>query len=116
MAFGKRRRRSLHCSFCGRDEKAVPTLIAGPAVHICGDCVGRCNDILAGHPTAGFTHWEAMDETTLLAALAPSERAAEALRGVLQRQVDILRGRGVSWAAIGEALGVSRQAAWERFG
>jgi len=85
-------------------------------VHICGGCVGRCSDILAGRPTPDFADWEAMDEDALLAALAPSERAAEALRGVLQRQVDILRARGVSWAAIGEALGVSRQAAWERFG
>ena len=29
--------------------------------------------------------------------------------------VDTLRGRDVSWAVIGEALGVSRQAAWDRF-
>jgi ATP-dependent Clp protease ATP-binding subunit ClpX len=29
--------------------------------------------------------------------------------------VDLLRERGVSWAVIGDALGISRQAAWERF-
>jgi hypothetical protein len=29
--------------------------------------------------------------------------------------VDVLRGRGISWTRIGEALGVSKQAAWERF-
>jgi biotin operon repressor len=29
--------------------------------------------------------------------------------------VDTLRSREVSWADIGEALGVSRQSAWERF-
>jgi biotin operon repressor len=34
---------------------------------------------------------------------------------VLQSQVETLRRRGVSWEAIGSALGVSRQAAWERF-
>jgi biotin operon repressor len=34
---------------------------------------------------------------------------------VLQSQVETLRRRGVSWDAIGRALGTSRQAAWERF-
>jgi len=29
--------------------------------------------------------------------------------------VDVLRGRGISWTRIGETLGVSKQAAWERF-
>jgi predicted transcriptional regulator len=29
--------------------------------------------------------------------------------------VDVLRARGMSWTRIGEALGVSKQAAWERF-
>jgi ATP-dependent Clp protease ATP-binding subunit ClpX len=33
----------------------------------------------------------------------------------LQKTVDVLRGREVSWATIGEALGISRQAAWDRF-
>jgi ATP-dependent Clp protease ATP-binding subunit ClpX len=37
------------------------------------------------------------------------------MRNVLQQQVETLRKRGVSWADIGAALGVSRQAAWERF-
>jgi ATP-dependent Clp protease ATP-binding subunit ClpX len=37
------------------------------------------------------------------------------VRDVLQEHVDILRRRGVSWERIGEAMGVSRQAAWERF-
>jgi hypothetical protein len=34
---------------------------------------------------------------------------------VLQAQVEALRKRGASWDAIGSALGISRQAAWERF-
>jgi len=37
------------------------------------------------------------------------------MRSVLQVQIDTLRGRGVSWSQIGDALGVSRQAVWERF-
>ena len=38
-----------------------------------------------------------------------------AIRTVLETQVETLRKRGVSWAEIGAALGVSRQAVWERF-
>jgi biotin operon repressor len=34
----------------------------------------------------------------------------------MQDIADILRERDVSWAAIGQALAVSRQAAWKRFG
>jgi hypothetical protein len=29
--------------------------------------------------------------------------------------VEVLRGRGITWTRIGEVLGVSKQAAWERF-
>ena len=38
--------------------------------------------------------------------------AAEELRS----SVEVAREAGCSWAAIGKVLGVSRQAAWERFG
>ena len=39
----------------------------------------------------------------------------EATRAVLQAMIEELRQRKVSWEAIGKALGISRQAAWERF-
>lgn len=51
--------------------------------------------------------------------LALVRRAAEAegeVRGLLQQSVDAARGAGCSWAAIGTALGMSRQAAQQRFG
>ena len=43
------------------------------------------------------------------------EASLDAVRTVLQAQIDTLRRRGISWSLIGDALGVSRQAAWERF-
>lgn len=36
-------------------------------------------------------------------------------RAHLQQVVDQARADGVTWAEVGEALGISRQAAWERF-
>jgi ATP-dependent Clp protease ATP-binding subunit ClpX len=38
--------KSLRCSFCGKDEKAVKNLIAGPSVFICKDCVDLCVAII----------------------------------------------------------------------
>jgi hypothetical protein len=62
-----------------------------------------------------FAGWDAMSNEQLLNALGPGYAAVEGTRSILQRQVDTLRERGVSCAAIGAALGVSRQAVWERF-
>jgi len=42
--------------------------------------------------------------------------AFESVDTAMQDIVDILREREVSWATIGHALHVSRQAAWKRFG
>ena len=42
----KRKRRPLHCSFCGKIDDEVAALIAGPDVHICNECIALCNDIL----------------------------------------------------------------------
>lgn len=36
----------LSCSFCGKSQKTVTKLIAGPEVYICNECVSLCNDIL----------------------------------------------------------------------
>jgi ATP-dependent Clp protease ATP-binding subunit ClpX len=109
------RKTSLYCSFCRKDDTRVEKLIAGPGVFICDACVSLCNRILAGKPTPGFAGWDALSDEALLAALGPSTLAVDRVRDVLQEQVDVLRRRGVSWAQIGEVLGISRQAAWERF-
>jgi hypothetical protein len=37
----------VKCSFCGKSNKQVTKLIAGPGVYICNECVGLCGDILA---------------------------------------------------------------------
>ena len=107
-------RRKLRCSFCGRSERDVGKLLAGPKVHICDTCVGACNAILEAVP-ATFAGWDAMTDQQLLASLKPAAATVDATRAVLQSQVETLRQRGVSWELIGGALGISRQAAWERF-
>ncbi len=49
---GKQRRRKrgkadLACSFCGKGQKQVKSLIGGPGVYICDECIDLCNEILA---------------------------------------------------------------------
>jgi ATP-dependent Clp protease ATP-binding subunit ClpX len=36
----------LKCSFCGKSQKQVQQLIAGPGVYICDECVELCNEII----------------------------------------------------------------------
>ena len=43
----EKRDSSLTCSFCGKSQKEVKKLIAGPTVYICDECIGLCNDIIA---------------------------------------------------------------------
>lgn len=37
----------LKCSFCGKSQKQVRKLIAGPGVYICNECIDLCNEIIA---------------------------------------------------------------------
>jgi len=109
-----KRRKKLKCSFCGKSDKEVTRLIGGPGVHICDACVGICNKVLDATPVA-FAGWQAMTDDQLLGALKVAEATVDATRAVLQAQIEELRRREISWDTIGQALGVSRQAAWERF-
>ena len=36
----------LHCSFCGKGQREVKKLIAGPNVFICDECVDLCMNII----------------------------------------------------------------------
>ena len=37
---------TLHCNFCGKSQKEVKKLIAGPGCYICDECIELCNDII----------------------------------------------------------------------
>ena len=42
----RKENKDLSCSFCGKSQKEVRKLIAGPSVYICDECVELCNDIV----------------------------------------------------------------------
>ncbi len=106
------------CSFCLKPKTEVRRLVAGPGVYICDECVALCALLVDGPPSptphlAAWDHAVSVDE-----ALANLPRIAAAgaqverhLAGWVRRARDL----GATWARIGEALGMTRQSAWERF-
>lgn len=115
-------KRQYRCSFCGKAQTDVKTLVAGPGVFICDECVSLCQSVIrkAAKSTTKNEAASLLPDNAstdrLLKTLAGFNGAFESVDTAMQDVVDILRERKVSWAAIGEALSVSRQAAWKRFG
>src|SRR5262245_64269098 len=115
LAPGAARLDILCCSFCIKDKDAVARLVAGPGVYICNECVELCNMIIAEESAPQFGAWNERPDDELLAGLARGQAVVSQADAAVHDYVDVLRGRGISWTRIGAALGVSKQAAWERF-
>src|SRR5947207_3335696 len=45
----------VRCSFCGKSQKQVAKLIAGPGVYICDECIGLCVGIIEDETGAPVT-------------------------------------------------------------
>jgi hypothetical protein len=105
----------LYCSFCTKDKDSVDKLVAGPGVYICNECIDLCTQILDMEPMPKIALWQDQPDDELLASLARAQAAVPQIDAAMHDYIDILRARGVSWTRIGAALGVSKQAAWERF-
>lgn len=86
---------------------------------ICADCAQHYAEVLSSaerRSAESAPPWERMDADELLAVLPEIAATSAQVDSFLDEWVALLRQRGVSWAAIGTALGVSRQAAWKRYG
>ncbi|GAA4640176.1 ClpX C4-type zinc finger protein [Actinoallomurus vinaceus] len=107
------------CSFCLKPSTEVGTLVAGPGVFICDECVALCSMLIEGKPASGGSQlapWDQVADAEEVLANLPRVAAAGAqVERNLAGWVLKARAMGVTWARIGEALGMSRQSAWERF-
>jgi hypothetical protein len=107
------------CSFCDRAEHQVRKLVSGPGVRICDECVDLANKIIEEYrerpAAAGFPGWEALTDEQMLDRIPRISAAVDQVEAELRLWVRELRRRGVTWARIGAALGITRQSAWERF-
>src|SRR5437667_10261582 len=52
MARASEGNEQLLCSFCGKSQRQVKKLIAGPGVYICDECIDLCNEIIDEELTA----------------------------------------------------------------
>ena len=106
---------TYHCSFCGKLATEVQQFIAGPGVYICNECVEICVNILAQRPTPPFPPLDDKTDDELLLDMARIAASRDQVEEAITDRARRLRTRGVTWARIGEGLGMTRQSAWERF-
>jgi hypothetical protein len=109
---------SVACSFCLKSTADVGTMVAGPGVFICDECVQVCVEMIATKPATMPTRadWEQnLDDDGLLALLPQVAAAGTQVDRQLTTWVRKGRARGITWTRIGTALGMTRQSAWERF-
>ena len=109
----------VFCSFCLKGAHEVAQIIEGPGTYICDGCVALCVQILEAAPQqdggARLPRWLDMGDDELMARLPRIAAVATQVEGSLHSWVGEARHRGLAWARIGEALGMTRQSAWERF-
>lgn len=127
----------LGCSFCGKKACDVEALVARGDGRICAACAKLCVSAMA--PRSSIPEQPCVraipvelqvqkprdvqakdaplksDTVSLLERLNVAQTAMDANRDAVQCHVRELRHRKTSWAKIGDSLGISRQAAWQRF-
>ena len=97
----------LKCSFCGKSQKQVRKLIAGPGVYICDECIELCNEIIEeelGEGTAkGLEDLELPKPKEIYAFLEEyvigQDQAKKALSVAVYNHYKRLRSRGTLTAA-----------------
>lgn len=107
------------CSFCGTRGTDDTRFAGGLGALMCTDCLASFTAAFAAPENAGarVIGWsdEAMTDAEMLARLPLIAATAGQVDRYLRAWVGRIRERHISYAEIGKALGVSRQAAWERF-
>ena len=96
----------VQCSFCGKSQKQVKKLIAGPGVYICEECIALCNDILI----------EEMGELPTVSVgqlLGPLPKMKDHV-GLPSWVARCVRA-GATWDQIAEQLGITPEEAEARF-
>jgi hypothetical protein len=107
-----------HCSFCGLKGKKGMKFGGGLGAMICEGCVEHYHSVFQSEPKtqrAAREPWESMTDAEVLSNLPLISQTSDQVAEFLVEWVELARSRKISWAEIGKAFGVSRQAAWERF-
>jgi hypothetical protein len=106
------------CSFCGVQGGDDKRLAGGLGAMICMDCLAYYHETFSNAEATekiASPPWEKMSDAEMLSKLPLISSEASQVDRFLREWVKMIRERNISYAEIGKALGVSRQAAWERF-
>lgn len=108
------------CSYCLRSRAETGRLVASPLAAICRPCAQQAVQLFDSDPRPDdldgpATPWARLDDEVLLKRLPEVAAAGTQVETHLTTWVHAARARGLSWARIGQALGMTRQSAWERF-
>lgn len=109
------------CSYCLRARSETGPLVASPLAAICRACVDQAQELFASAPPSDAdpealpTPWQQLTDEALLERLPAVAAAGVQVESHLALWVGAARERGISWNRIGDALGMTRQSAWERF-
>ena len=107
------------CSFCGRRGTDETRFAGGLGALMCTECLERFSAAFAAPENAGakIIGWsdDELSDSEMLSRLPLIAGTATQVDRYLRAWVSRIRARHISYAEIGKALGVSRQAAWERF-
>ena len=110
------------CSFCGKSDRQVARIVAGPGVYICNECVALSATIMAeaAAPTpedADRRRAEYRDRPAeeILALLPHVVKGAARMEAELAGWVSQLLAKGTDWSAIAAAVGIGEDEARRRF-
>lgn len=107
------------CSFCGKRGTDDTHFAGGLGALMCSDCLEKFTAAFAAPENAGqkIIGWDddSMSDADMLGRLPLIAATDAQVDRYLRAWVAQIRSRHLSYAEIGKALGVSRQAAWERF-
>jgi hypothetical protein len=106
------------CTFCLKPTDEVETMVAGPGVYICNECVALSVELISNKPAdkSKMANWrDRLSDDDLLEALPKFHAVETQVERQLASWVRQARSRGITWTRIGAALGMTRQSAWERF-
>ena len=106
------------CSFCGLIGTSETRFAGGLGAMMCQDCLKYYYEVTISEGNAESISrppWNEMSDTEMLSTLPLIAASAEQVNKFMGDWIQLLRARNLSWAAIGKAMGISRQAAWERF-
>lgn len=107
---------SVICSFCGEPGSRERALACSLGATICVPCLDRLHELGSGlERTDPHVAPDGITDEELLARLPVILASGRQMTDFAQASVAELRERQVTWTEIGGVLGVSRQAAWERY-